>query len=378
MEPPLSKIIDASLMKASTKMIPHVISGISVSNTPGAVDASTASTAIYLLLGALRRSHIPGSALRAGKWRGHMQLAHDPENKMLGILGMGGIGSATAKRAMGFGMTIQYHNRRQLPPEKNPFNAKYVGFEELLRTSDVISVHLPLNDGTRGMIGRREFGLMKPGVTFVNTARGPIVDEQALVEALESDHVWGAGLDVFDQEPIVHEGLLRNDHCVLMPHVGTATFNTQLKMEVLVIENLKAAITEGRQVTPVIETRNMLTSTGNNGVLADKLSSHEAEAHSVINGINGTNGLTGSGHLLDAGDHRDRPDHKANSSPIDQSGPLPLGVSPYLSGTDSSLIKTVQMGEQLTKHSEVVQEESIPLSSKVVDGDVNHSDKLTP
>ncbi len=184
-----------------------------------------------------------------------MQLTHDPENKLLGILGMGGIGTAVAKCALPFGMRIQYHNRNPVSKEKAVVGATYVGFEELLRTSDVISVHLPLNDVTRGMIGKREFEVMKEGVVLVNTARGPIVDEAALVEALESGKVWGAGLDVFEREPLVHEGLVRNEHCVLLPHVGTATMETQRKMEVLVIENLKAAVLEGRLVTPVQESR---------------------------------------------------------------------------------------------------------------------------
>ncbi|KAL9102490.1 MAG: hypothetical protein Q9163_002355 [Psora crenata] len=229
--------------------------GIAVSNTPGAVDASTASTAIYLLLGALRRSHIPSTALRAGKWRGGMQLTHDPENKLLGILGMGGIGLAVAKRAVPFGMKIQYHNRRQVSKEKNTVGAKYVGLEELLRTSDIISVHLPLNASTRGMISAPEFDMMKPGVVLVNTARGPIVHEASLVEALESGKVWGAGLDVYEKEPVVHEGLLRNENCVLMPHVGTATMETQRKMELLVMDNLRMAVTEGILKTPVAESR---------------------------------------------------------------------------------------------------------------------------
>jgi len=229
--------------------------GICVSNTPGAVDASTASTAIYLLLGALRRAHVPTTALRAGKWRGAMQLTHDPENKILGILGMGGIGTAVAKRAIPFGMRIQYHNRNQVSKERNTVGAQYVGFEELLRTSDIVSVHLPLNRETRGMIGRHQFSMMKDGVVLVNTARGPIVDEEALVEALESGKVWGAGLDVFEKEPLVHEGLMKSQHSVLMPHVGTATLETQRKMELLVIDNIRAAVTGGKLCTPVAETK---------------------------------------------------------------------------------------------------------------------------
>ena len=331
------------------------IAGISVSNTPGTVDASTANTAIYLILGALRRSHIPGSALRAGKWRGHMGLAHDPENKMLGILGMGGIGSATAKRAMSFGMSIQYHNRQQLAPGKNPFNIKYVDFEKLLRTSDVISVHLPLNDNTKGLIGRREFGLMKRGVTFVNTARGSIVDEQALVEALESGHIWGAGLDVYDREPIVHEGLLRNDHCVLMPHVGTATFDTQMKMELLVIENLKSAIKEGKQVTPVIEARNMLRTNNNNSEISDRPFVNEAIAQ--LDQFN--NGATANKFLRTSGNHHIPPDKEAVNTTADQSAFVSSEAKTYSNGLCSDPIETNQIEEELTLHQETVQEEHV-------------------
>ncbi|KAL8729426.1 MAG: hypothetical protein Q9181_005008 [Wetmoreana brouardii] len=233
--------------------------GIAVSNTPGAVDASTANTAIYLLLGALRRAHIPATALRQGQWRGAMGLGHDPEGKLLGILGMGGIGSALALRAAPFDLQMQYHNRNPvIHPSSNPTNAKYVGFEELLRTSDIISIHLPLTESTRGLIGRKEFGMMKDGVVIVNTARGAIIDEEALVEALEQGKVFAAGLDVYEREPEIHEGLIKCDNVVLMPHVGTATVETQArqrKMEMLVIDNVRNVLKRGRLLTPVVETR---------------------------------------------------------------------------------------------------------------------------
>ncbi|KAI4211357.1 MAG: hypothetical protein LQ351_005912 [Letrouitia transgressa] len=230
--------------------------GIAVSNTPGAVDASTANTAIYLLLGALRRAHLPATALREGKWRGSMGLGHDPEGKVLGILGLGGIGSALALRAAPFDFQIQYHNRNPIQdPSRNPTNAKYVSFEELLRTSDVISIHLPLSDATRGIVGTKEFSMMKDGVVIVNTARGAVMDESALVDALDQGKVFAAGLDVYENEPEVHPGLIRNDNVLLLPHVGTATVETQYKMEVLVIENVKSAVVSGHLITPVIETR---------------------------------------------------------------------------------------------------------------------------
>lgn len=238
--------------------------GISVSNTPGAVDACSADTAMFLILGALRRIHIPYTALRAGKWRGKMGLTREPEGKTLGILGMGGIGTAVAKRAQPFGLHLQYHNRSCVPDTQNKTGAKYVSFEELLRTSDIISVHLPLNASTRGLISHAEFGMMKDSVVLVNTARGPIVNEDALFEALESGKVWGAGLDVHEHEPTVHPGLIENENCVLLPHVGTATVETQRKMEMLVIENVRSALEKGHLLTPVVETRKMAN--GTNGV----------------------------------------------------------------------------------------------------------------
>ena len=194
------------------------------------MDAATSDVAMFLLLAALRRTYVPGTALRANAWRGNMTLGHDPEGKTLGILGMGGIGSALARRAIPFGLSIQYYNRNPVPADKNPTDAKYVLFEELLKTSDVISVHLPLNDGTRGLIGKKEFEMMKDGVTIVNTARGPIIDEDALVQAVENGKVWSAGLDVYEKEPEVHPGLVKNENVILMPHIGTATVETQVRI----------------------------------------------------------------------------------------------------------------------------------------------------
>ncbi|KAI4204194.1 MAG: hypothetical protein LQ350_001385 [Teloschistes chrysophthalmus] len=232
------------------------VSGIAVSNTPGAVNASTANTAIYLLLGALRRAHIAATALRQGQWRGSMGLGHDPEGKTLGILGMGGIGSALAVRAAPFGLKMQYHNRNPVVhPASNLLNVQYVSFEKLLRTSDIISIHLPLNNSTKGLIGRKEFRMMKDGVVIVNTARGKIMDEEALVEALDVGKVFAAGLDVYEKEPEVHPGLIRSDKVVLTPHVGTATLETVRKMEILVIDNVRSVLEHGRLLTPVVESR---------------------------------------------------------------------------------------------------------------------------
>jgi lactate dehydrogenase-like 2-hydroxyacid dehydrogenase len=167
---------------------------------------------------------------------------------------MGGIGQAVALRARAFGMSIQYHNRNRLP-ESEEQGAKYVSFEELMKTSDVLSLNLALNASTRHIISKPQFELMKEGVIIVNTARGPIIDEAALVEALDSGKVFSAGLDVFEEEPEIHPGLMGNENVVLLPHVGTSTWETQRDMELLVLENLRSAV-EGRGlVTQVAEQR---------------------------------------------------------------------------------------------------------------------------
>ncbi|KAK7513357.1 uncharacterized protein IWZ02DRAFT_461078 [Phyllosticta citriasiana] len=230
--------------------------GISVANTPVAVNDATADIAIFLLLGALRRVTIPFTAVRQGQWRGSsFRIGHDPRQKTLGILGMGGIGRAVGVRAAAFGMKIQYHNRSRLSPELEAAggNATYVSFEELVRTSDVISVNLSLTPATRHILGPKEFSSMKDGVVIVNTARGPVIDEAALVEALDNGKVYSAGLDVFEEEPKIHPGLMKNENVVLLPHIGTATIETQRDMELLVLENLKLAVEEGKLKTQVPE-----------------------------------------------------------------------------------------------------------------------------
>lgn len=226
--------------------------GIGVSSTPIAVNNATADIAIFLMLGALRRIHIPYSAVRATKWRGASQLGYDPQNKVLGILGMGGIGREVATRARAFGMKIQYYNRSRLSPELEQ-GAKYVSFEELIRTSDVLSLNCSLRKETVGIIGKKEFEMMKDGVVIVNTARGKLVDEAALVDSLESGKVFSAGLDVYEEEPKVHEGLLNNPNVVLLPHIGTATKETQKNMELLVLENIESAVKKGVLITQVSE-----------------------------------------------------------------------------------------------------------------------------
>jgi len=158
-----------------------------------------------------------------------------------------------AVRAITLGMKIQYYNRNRLSPEqeKAAGDAKYVSFDQLLATSDVLSLNLPLNPKTRHIISRAEFAKMKDGVVIVNTARGAVMDEAALVEALDSGKVASAGLDVYEDEPNIHPGLIKNENVLLVPHLGTHTYETQKAMEVLVIGNIRSAITKGKLLTPV-------------------------------------------------------------------------------------------------------------------------------
>ena len=230
-----------------------------MSNVPDLVAEATADTTIFLMLGALRNFNSAMRSLRRGEWRGSPPaLGRDPQGKTLGILGMGGIGRCVKRKAeMGFGMRCVYHNRRELSEEMSG-GAEYASFEELLRRGDVLSLNLPLNGNTRHVIGYEQMKMIKPSAIIINTARGAVMDEEALVRALDEGVIAGAGLDVYEEEPKVHEGLVRNEKVLLLPHVGTWTRETQERMEVAVIENLRSAVVEGRGlVSPVKEHEKM-------------------------------------------------------------------------------------------------------------------------
>ncbi|KAG8168851.1 hypothetical protein KVR01_001600 [Diaporthe batatas] len=239
--------------------------GIKVSNVPTAVDDATADTAMFLMLGALRNFPLGVHNLRQGGWRGREDdgtlpaLGHDPQGKSLGIVGMGGIGRNMAKKALAFGMRILYHNRTRLPEdvEAELGGAQYCDFDTLLKTSDVLSLNLPLNPHTRHIISTRELAMVKPGVVIINTARGAVIDEAALVEALDSGRVASVGLDVYENEPDVHPGLLANPRALLVPHMGTWTVETEAKMEQWTMANVQTAINHGRLKSIVPEQRGM-------------------------------------------------------------------------------------------------------------------------
>ncbi|KPM46073.1 putative 2-hydroxyacid dehydrogenase UNK4.10 [Neonectria ditissima] len=231
---------------------------IRVSNTPSAVDDATADLTIWLLLGALRNFPASMASLRNGSWRGNPppRLGHDPQGKVLGILGMGGIGRNVARKARIFGMSVRYHNRSPLSPEMED-GAEYVDFETLLKESDVLSLNLPLNPKTRHTISTPQFALMKPGIVIVNTARGAVMDEGALVKALEAGQVASVGLDVYENEPEIHPELITNENVLLVPHMGTWTVETETKMEEWAIGNVRLAAEEGRLKSIVPEQKDL-------------------------------------------------------------------------------------------------------------------------
>ena len=192
--------------------------------------------------------------LRAGKWEwwGPKQLRGlDVWGKKLGILGLGRIGQAVARRARGFGMEILYHNRSRKVDAEKELGALYLELQDLLSESDFISIHTPLTDETRHLIGAEELERMKPGAILVNTARGPVVDEAALSEALENERIFAAGLDVYEEEPKVHPKLLELENVVLAPHIGSASIETRDKMATLAAENLRAVLRGEQPKTPV-------------------------------------------------------------------------------------------------------------------------------
>ncbi|KAF4549594.1 2-hydroxyacid dehydrogenase-like protein 3 [Elsinoe fawcettii] len=233
--------------------------GIKVSNVPGVVEDATADTTMFLILAALRGFNNGIMAIRNGTWKGKVPpppLGREPAGKTLGILGMGGIGRKLKLRAEVFGMKVIYHNRRKMD-DREADGAEYVSFEELLQRSDVLSLNLPLNPATKNIISKKEFDMMRKEIVVINTARGGVMDEDALVEALDSGRVRSVGLDVYQQEPDVHPGLVSNPHVCLLPHMGTSTLETKTSMEEWTIANVRSAVETGKLRSIVPEQRSM-------------------------------------------------------------------------------------------------------------------------
>ncbi|CAA7259022.1 unnamed protein product [Cyclocybe aegerita] len=214
--------------------------GIYLSNTPGAVDDATATTALYLLISTLRQYSVAERSLRELKWKpnGINQKTHDVTDKTLAILGLGGIGTRLAVLAHAFPMRIIYHSRHK-NPDAPEFCEYFENVEEMLAQADVLSVHVPLRQETVGLVGEKWIRALKPGAIIINTARGAIIDEEAMIRALEDGHVAAAGLDVFPNEPQVNPRLLELPQITLLPHMGTENQDTQRKMEVRALSNLR-------------------------------------------------------------------------------------------------------------------------------------------
>lgn len=219
--------------------------GIFVTNAPGVLTETTADLAWALMLGVARRLPEGDRFVRAGQWTGvywSQMMGADVHGATLGIVGLGRIGRAIARRAQGFGMRVLYHNRTRDPEAEQSLGVEYHPKAELLREADFVVLAVPLSPETRHLIGAAELRLMKPTAFLVNVARGPVVDEAALVEALRSGQIAGAGLDVFEEEPKLHPGLLALENLALTPHIGSASRATRLKMATRAAENCVAAL----------------------------------------------------------------------------------------------------------------------------------------
>jgi len=230
---------------------------IVVTNTPDVLTEATADLTFALLLGTARRIAEADATVRRGEfpaWGLEQELTGvDVFGKTLGIIGMGRIGSAVARRGrLGFGMRVLYHNRMRRRAAEEELGAEFVPLDRLLAESDFVCVHVPLTDETRHWIGADELARMKPTAILINVARGPVVDEAALVCALEAGEIAGAGLDVYEREPEVHRGLLDlHEHVVLAPHLGSATRETRHAMAKLAVDNVLAVLSGKPPLTPV-------------------------------------------------------------------------------------------------------------------------------
>ena len=228
---------------------------ILVTNTPDVLTETTADLAFALLMAVARRLVECDRFVRESRWR-YWQWEYfwgaDLFRKTLGVYGLGRIGKAVARRARGFSMRVLYCDIvRPSPALEQELGTQFVDRETLLREADFLTLHVPLTPETHHLIGARELAMLKPTAFLINTARGQVVDEPALVEALQSKQIAGAGLDVFEQEPRIHPALLGLPNVVLTPHVGSATSQTRLAMAMLAAENLLAALEGRRPPTPV-------------------------------------------------------------------------------------------------------------------------------
>ena len=223
---------------------------VMVTNTPGVLDDATADFAFTLLMSAARRIVEADSFTRQGRFRGwaiDMMLGADVHGATLGLIGVGRIGRGVAHRAKGFNMRVLYYDPQPLPPDaERDLGAIRVDLGRLLSESDFVSVHVPLTPETHHLLSTPQFALMKPTAILINTSRGPVVDEAALVEALKAKKISGVGIDVYEREPAVHPGLIPMQNVVLAPHIASATVRTRSEMSAMAARNMATAVRGGR------------------------------------------------------------------------------------------------------------------------------------
>jgi glyoxylate reductase len=272
--PTLTDHLDAALLEAAPERLQMIANfgngvdhidlaaarrkGIIVTNTPGVLTDDTADMEMALIIAVPRRLAEGERTLRAGEWQGWSPsglLGHRIGGKRLGIIGMGRIGQAVALRAAPFGLSVSYHNRHRLPEsvERATHATWMESLDELLATSDFVSINCPLNDESRGMIDARRIGLLKPDAYLINTSRAEVCDEDALIEALETGRIGGAGLDVYAHEPAVNPRLLSLANVVLKPHMGSATIEGRDATGEKVIANIRTWVDGHRPRDQVLE-----------------------------------------------------------------------------------------------------------------------------
>ncbi|KXN85302.1 Putative 2-hydroxyacid dehydrogenase UNK4.10 [Leucoagaricus sp. SymC.cos] len=252
--------------------------GIFVSNTPGAVDDATATTALYLLLSTMRQYSFAERSLHQLQWKpsGINRNSHDITGKTLAILGLGGIGQRLADLVQSFPMRVIYHSRRKVA--NAPSYCEYFeNVEEMLAQADVLSVHVPLRKETEGLVGEEWIRALKPGAIIINTARGKVIDEEALIRALEDGHLAAAGLDVFPNEPQVNPRLLTFPQVTLLPHMGTENQDSQKKMEIRALQNLRDFLLTGMGKDLVIEHQGLSKANQNSGQNLDLLANQSSK-----------------------------------------------------------------------------------------------------
>ena len=222
--------------------------GLVVTNTPDVLTDATADLTWALLLATARRVVEGDSLVRSGRWSGWSPtqlLGAEVSGKTLGIIGMGRIGQAVAQRAAGFCMKVRYHTRQSLATSSLPREWEHRSLQDILGEADIVTIHVPLSPSTHHLIGAREMAWMRPTAFLINTARGPIIDEGALVNALKTGIIAGAGLDVYEQEPSLHPAMAQLKQVVLLPHLGSATLHARVQMGLVCLENIEAVL-DGR------------------------------------------------------------------------------------------------------------------------------------